>query len=43
MLCPWANTFLCLVLVQPRKMGKPPDMTEKVLTLVNTNKQTIFV
>ena len=31
-LCPWARHFiLCLVLVQPRKMGHP-DMTEKLLT-----------
>ena len=32
---------LCLVLVQPRKTGKYPDMTEKLLTgmfSINTNK-----
>ena len=32
-LCPWRSHFiLCLVLVQPRKTGKHPDMTEKLLT-----------
>ena len=26
------DTFLCLVLVQPRRTGNLPDMTEKLLT-----------
>ena len=31
-LCPWARRFtLCLVLVQPRKTGNFPDMTERLL------------
>ena len=33
-LCPRARhlIILCLVLIQPRKTGKHPDMTEKLLT-----------
>ena len=32
-LCPWARYFiLCLLLVQPRKTGKWPNMTETLLT-----------
>ena len=33
MLCPLArHSILCLVLAQPRKTGKDPDMTVKLLT-----------
>ena len=38
MLSTWARHFiLCFVLVQPRKTGKHPDMTAKLLS-INTNK-----
>ena len=42
-LCPWARQFiLCLVLVQPRKTEKCPDMCEKLFMLTGTNKQCWF-
>ena len=32
-LCLWARNFiLCLILVQPKKTGNHPDMTENILT-----------
>ena len=42
----WFDTnkaqWLCLVLIQPRKTGKCPDMTEKLMTDVKQElKQTI--
>ena len=42
-LCPWASHFIpCLVLIQSRKTGNRPDMTEKLLTgasVINTDTQ----
>ena len=42
MLCSLARHFiLCLVLVQPRKTGKHPDMAEKLLTGMSQNVSDI--
>ena len=41
-LCPLARHFiLCLVLVQPRKTGKHPDMAEKLFTGMSQNVSDI--
>ena len=44
-LCPRARhlVILCLVLVQPRKTGKDPDMTEKLLTACLGRKEATLI